>query len=116
MTKLREWSVTSARTDKKDKSGAPIRKATGWMSNSEVLRALMAKCPGRSSAFDLTTTDEDGNSRDFTKEQMKDKARKKVRTEKPMFLIGSTSCSAFCMWQASNAAGTGPVTRRSSPR
>ena len=55
-------------------------------------------------ALDLTTTDEDGNSWDFTKEQMKEKARVKVRTEEPMLLIGSPSCTAFCAWQALNAA------------
>ena len=59
-------------------------------------------------AFDLTTTDDEGNSRDFTKEEMKHKARTKVRTEEPMLLIGSPSCTAFCTWQALNAAKHGP--------
>ena len=37
------------RYDQAGASGAPIRKATGWMSNSdEVLRTLDATCPGRS--------------------------------------------------------------------
>ena len=55
-------------------------------------------------ALDLTTTDEDGNSWDFTKAEMQDKARAKVRDEEPMLLIGSPSCTAFCSWQALNVA------------
>ena len=58
-------------------------------------------------ALDLTTTDENGDSWDFTKEQMKDKARKIVRTEEPMLLIGSPSCTAFCQWQALNTVKQG---------
>jgi hypothetical protein len=58
-------------------------------------------------ALDLTTTDEQGNTWDFTKEVMKGKAREKVRDEKPTLLIGSPSCTAFCQWQALNAAKHG---------
>ena len=58
-------------------------------------------------ALDLTTTDEDGNSWDFTKAVMQEKARAKVRDEEPMLLIGSPSCTAFCSWQALNAAKEG---------
>jgi len=55
-------------------------------------------------ALDLTTTDDDGNSWDFTKEEMKEKARNKVRNEEPMLLVGSPSCTEFSTWQALNAA------------
>jgi hypothetical protein len=58
-------------------------------------------------ALDLTTTDEDGNSWDFSQEEMKEKARHKVRTEEPMLLVGSPSCTEFCTWQALNAAKHG---------
>jgi len=58
-------------------------------------------------ALDLTTTDENGDSWDFTKEKMRAKAKQKVRTEEPMLLTGSPSCTAFCTWQALNAAKQG---------
>lgn len=58
-------------------------------------------------ALDLTTTDENGESWDFTNERMRNKARDKVKTDKPMLLIGSPSCTAFCQWQALNAARHG---------
>ena len=54
-------------------------------------------------ALDLTTVNEQGHNWDFTQEKMRREARRKVATEKPMFLIGSPACTAYCSWQALNA-------------
>ena len=58
-------------------------------------------------ALDLTTTDENGDSWDFTKECMREKAKQKIKEEEPMLLIGSPNCTAFRAWQALNAARHG---------
>ena len=71
---------------------------------TEALKLLPGLGLSAGFALDLTTTDEHGSSWDFTKDVMKDKARNKVQKEKPMLLIGSPSCTAFCAWQALNAA------------
>ena len=71
---------------------------------TEALKLLPGLGLSAGFALDLTTTDELGNTWDFTKDVTKDKARKKVEKEKPMLLIGSPSCTAFCQWQALNAA------------
>ena len=55
-------------------------------------------------ALDLATTDENGEEYDFTKKHMRDKARRKVEEEKPYCLIGSPSCTAYCSYQALDAA------------
>ena len=54
-------------------------------------------------ALDLTGEDENGDTWDFTREDMREKARSKVRNEKPKVLIGSPSCTAYCSWQSLNA-------------
>ena len=46
-------------------------------------------------ALDLTTADVDGRSWDFDDKEMRDRALAKVRSEKPMLLIGSPMCTAF---------------------
>ena len=74
---------------------------------TEALKLLPGLGLSAGFALDLTTTDEHGNTWDFTKETMKQKARDKVRTEEPMLLIGSPSCTAFCAWQALNEARHG---------
>ncbi len=51
-------------------------------------------------ALDLTTTDEHGVPWDFDVADRRAEARRKVETERPMFLIGSPMCTAFSTWQA----------------
>ena len=52
--------------------------------------------------MDLTTTDEQGNPWDLSDAQMQEKATNLVRTQKPLFLIGSPECKAWCSWQRTN--------------
>ena len=51
---------------------------------TEALKLLPGLGLSAGFALDLTTTDELGNTWDFTKDVMKDNARKKVDKEKPM--------------------------------
>ena len=53
-------------------------------------------------ALDLTTTDEMGRPWDFSRADMKAKARAKLRKEKPDLLIGSPMCTLFSAWQRLN--------------
>ena len=53
-------------------------------------------------ALDLTTADSDGRLWDFDEKEMRDRALKKVREEKPMLLVGSPMCTAFSTWQRIN--------------
>jgi len=53
-------------------------------------------------AIDLTTTDEEGNPWDLSDATMQDKALNLVETQKPLFLIGSPECKAWCSWQRIN--------------
>ena len=55
-------------------------------------------------AFDLSGEDENGESWDFTRADMRAKARAFLLEEKPFLLIGSPPCTAFCSWQGLNAA------------
>ena len=71
---------------------------------TEALKLLPSLGLSAGFALDLTTVDGRGHSWDFTKKEMRDKARDKVVREKPTLLIGSPSCTAFCSWQALNAA------------
>ena len=58
-------------------------------------------------ALDLSGEDENGDSWDFTRSDMRAKARALLLEEKPFLLIGSPPCTAFCSWQALNAARLG---------
>ena len=52
-------------------------------------------------ALDLTCVDpDDGMPWDFDVTAKRDKAMRKVRTEKPAMVIGSPMCTAWCSWQA----------------
>ena len=54
-------------------------------------------------ALDVTCNDPDDDQPwDFDVEAKRQKAEQKVRDEKPMVLIGSPMCTAFCRWQALN--------------
>ncbi len=54
-------------------------------------------------ALDLTCIDpQDGQPWDFDKAEKRKKALDKLRKEKPLFLIGSPACTAFCTWQRLN--------------
>ena len=54
-------------------------------------------------ALDITCTDpDDGQPWDFDMKEKRDKARKLLRETKPLFLIGSPMCTAWCTWQRIN--------------
>ena len=53
-------------------------------------------------ALDLTTNDYDGRAWDFDDKEMRDRALKRVRDEKPLLLVGSPMCTAFSVWQRTN--------------
>ena len=61
-------------------------------------------------ALDLTTADTDGNAWDFDFKHMRERALHKVRTERPMLLIGSPMCTAFSTWQRINNKIRDPFT------
>ena len=52
--------------------------------------------------MDLTTEDELGQPWDFSKEHMKEKARRKLRQQKPDLLVGSPMCTLYSAWQRLN--------------
>ncbi len=55
-------------------------------------------------ALDLTCIDpEDGKPWDFNKKSKRQKALNMIREQKPLFLICSPMCTAFCTWQRLNA-------------
>ena len=58
-------------------------------------------------ALDLSGEDENGESLDFTRAEMRAKARALVLEEQPFLLIGSPPCTAFSTWQALNAVRLG---------
>ena len=61
-------------------------------------------------ALDLTTIDEyDGEPWDFTREVKRRRALKLVDEQKPMMVIGSPACKAFCSWQQLNQSKRDPV-------
>ncbi len=53
-------------------------------------------------ALDLTTTDSKGVAWDFDKLERRQEARRLIEKEKPMLLVGSPMCTAFCSWQVLN--------------
>ena len=62
-------------------------------------------------AFDITCNDPaDGKPWDFTLKAKRDRARALLRKQKPLFLIGSPVCTAWCSWQALNATRRNPKT------
>ena len=61
-------------------------------------------------ALDLTTSDDDGRCWDFDDEDMRQRAWAKVKSEKPLLLIGSPMCTAFSAWQHINNAKRDPAT------
>ena len=69
-------------------------------------------------ALDLTCIDpEDGKPWDFDVTEKREKARRLLRQQKPLFLIGSPVCTRWCSWQALNDAKRDPdVVRRDKVR
>ena len=55
-------------------------------------------------ALDITTTDQDGREWDFNQFEMRNRAIRKVLQDKPMVLIGSPMCIAFCQLNHINYA------------
>ena len=58
-------------------------------------------------ALDFSGEDDEGQSWDFTRAEMREKARALVLKTKPLLLIGSPPCTQFCSWQTLNAARLG---------
>ena len=102
----------SARGYRRERSRAINHAVSEIYSAPRVTKALkMLPSMGLSAGFALDLTGEDeGNSWDFTKAEMREKARKKVDQEQPKVLIGSPSCTPYCTWQELNA-----VLARASP-
>ncbi len=70
---------------------------------TELLRRLKHRHLMPGFAFDLTVVDpDDGKEWDFSKAEKREKARQKLRAQKPYVLIGSPCCRQFCTWQALN--------------
>ena len=61
-------------------------------------------------ALDLTVADSDGRQWDFDDEEMRRRAWAKVKSERPLLLIGSPMCTAFSAWQHINNAKRDPAT------
>jgi len=65
-------------------------------------------------SFDLTTLDpEDGQPWDFTRLDKRQRCREIIREQKPILVVGSPECRAYCSWQALNEAkdSTGKIAR-----
>ncbi len=61
-------------------------------------------------AFDITCIDpDDGKPWDFDVAEKREQARKMLREQKPLFLIGSPMCTAWCSWQRLNAQKRDPA-------
>ena len=60
-------------------------------------------------ALDLTCIDPDDNQPwDFDKQEKREKARALLREQKPLVLIGSPMCTAYCTWQRINSLRRDP--------
>ena len=60
-------------------------------------------------AFDITTNDpDDGEPWDFDAPAKREKARRLIREQKPLFLVGSPMCTAWCTWQRLNRLRRSP--------
>ena len=53
-------------------------------------------------ALDLTTHDTDGRRWDFDDPEMRERAWDKIKTERPLLIVGSPMCTAFSAWQNIN--------------
>ena len=59
-------------------------------------------------AFDLITRDDNGVPWDFDLAERREAARRFIAEQKPLFLVGSPMCTAFCTWQRINATRRDP--------
>ncbi len=71
---------------------------------TKLMRELKSKYLVPGFAFDLTVPDEDGTPWDFSDPSKREKARRKLREQKPYVLIGSPMCKEFSTWQRLNEA------------
>ena len=78
---------------------------------TELLRKLKHKHLMPGFALDLTVDDpDDGKPWDFSVREKREKARAKLRAQKPYVLIGSPCCRRFSTWQALNRSKHGEST------
>ena len=61
-------------------------------------------------AFGLTIADCDGRPWDSDEKDMRERALRRVRKEKPMLQVGSPMCTAFSTWQQISNNVVNPVT------
>ena len=64
-------------------------------------------------SMDITTNDNLGKPWDFDDPKQRQKARERLRADKPLVLIGSPMCTAFCWLQSINFAKMHPDRVRS---
>ncbi len=61
-------------------------------------------------AFDVTVNDpDDGLPWDFDRPEKREKARRLLREQKPLWLVGSPMCTAWCTWQRLNRKRRDPA-------
>ncbi len=71
---------------------------------TKMLSAMPNRLLAPGLALDITCIDpDDGKPWDFDQKDKRDKALKMLRRQKPLFLIGSPMCTAWCAWQRLNA-------------
>ena len=67
---------------------------------TKMLSAMPNRLLAPGLALDITCIDpDDGKPWDFDQKDKRDKALKMLRRQKPLFLIGSPMCTAWCAWQ-----------------
>ena len=71
---------------------------------TKLMRELKSRYLVPGFAFDLTVADEDGTPWDFSDPDKREKARRRLREQKPYVLIGSPMCKEFSTWQRLNEA------------
>ena len=76
---------------------------------TRMLSTMPSSCLAPGFALDITCIDpDDGLPWDFDVPAKREKARQLLREEKPLFLIGSPMCTAWCTWQRINALKRDP--------
>ncbi len=80
---------------------------------TKVLETMPRRLLAPGLALDITCIDpDDGQPWDFDLKSKRDKALRLIRRQKPLFLIGSPMCTAWCTWQRLNAQKRDPMVVR----
>ena len=86
--------------------------ACEFYSVPRVMPKLVGKYIKKGKSFDISHPDENGELWDFTKANVREKARQYVKTKKPLFIIGSPPCDPFSIMQNLNAGKCDPVAQQ----